>query len=349
MSEPLIIWLPEDLDETWAYYQSETIQGWIVDDDDRKKVSQINNGACTVICPGTWFRSFGHSLPDMKSSDRLAAAGFAIEEKLAAPLEEQHIVVAGGDEQRIGVIEKDLIEKVMTRLSDHNLTPLMVIPEYEAFPSEMDQFITMNRAVQPGPMGYSMDADDEGHNPLALIPLMDLDGALNYAQGEFSRKHNALPKMRAFGSIAAALTIAGFSWLLWQGAQARAMQTQADTLIAEAGQLYADATGKPVPSNPASTILRQVRRGGETQADFMTLSAQFFNGLKEVDGVFVETLRYNEDRGQLTLKLIYPSFETAARLEQIFQSSNGDFKSGAVRDQNGELIGEGVFKIGGGS
>ncbi len=348
MSEPLIIWLPESLDTSWAYFQSEEVQGWASDHDERLALSRLDNGACIIVCPGTWFRTFSHSLPDMKASERLAAAGFAIEEKLAAPLDEQHIVLGIGDDQRVGVISKEKMEEILGSLDNAKLSPRQIIAEYEAFSGEMDAFETSGRLVQPGPMGYSLDSENEGHSSHALFPLMELDGVLNYAQGSFTRRQSALPKMRSFGGLAAAIVIAGFSWLIWQGAQARAMQQQADQLNAEAAQLYADVTGKTVP-NPAATITREVRKGGKINADFMTLSSRFFNGLKQVDGVVVETLRYNEDRGQLTLKLIYPSFETAARLEQVFKADSSEFTSGAVREQNGELIGEGIFKLGGAS
>jgi len=346
MSEPLIIWLPEALDTPWAYYQSEDVQGWANDDEERQALSKIGNGSCIVVCPGTWFRTFAHSLPEMKASERISAAGFAIEEKLAAPLDEQHIVLGIGDDQRVGVISKDKMELALAALDHVKLAPSRMLAENEAFSREMDAFETSGRLVQPGPMGYSMDSVNDGHTPHALFPLMEFDDALNYAQGNFTRRQSTLPNMRSFGGLAAALAIAGFSWLVWQGAQARAMQQQADQLNAEAAQLYTDATGKTSP-NPAAAISREVRKGGQTSADFMTLSNRFFNGLKQVDGVFVESLRYNETRGQLTLKLVYPSFETAARLEQVFKTQSSEFTSGAVREQNGELIGEGVFKLGG--
>jgi len=44
--------------------------------------------------------------------------------------------------------------------------------------------------------------------------------------------------------------------------------------------------------------------------------------------------------------MVYPSFDTAAQLEQIFASSSATFQPGSVRDQNGKLIGEAEFSMG---
>jgi len=348
MSEPLIIWLPEDLDEAWAWYRSADLQGWAGDDADRKALSSHSGGNCRVVCPGTWVRTFPHSLPDMKLSERISAAGYAIEEKLAAPLDEQHIVLGTGDDQRVGVIERAKMDLVMARLDELGLRPSQITAEFEAFGGTGDLRRAWNRSIQPGPMGYSMDEMAEGDNPLSLMPEMSFDGALNFASGKFVRRASRMPGAGSFMPLAASLAVAGLAWLVWQGAQARSMNAQTAELKAEAVQLYSDATGKTV-DNPAISLTRELRRSGNAPSDFMTLSAGFFEGLKQIDGVYVETMRFNKDRNQLNLKIIYPDFNTATQLEQVFAGNGGQFQTGAVREQNGELIGEGTYTLGGGS
>jgi len=147
--------------------------------------------------------------------------------------------------------------------------------------------------------------------------------------------------------MAAVCVLTFTGWLGWQWSEARALQQQAADVRAEAGRLYTEATGRKAPPNLTRTVERQIKSGGETQADFVSLSALFFDGLKTIDNLSIETLRYNEARGSLTVKMIYPSFETAAQLEQVFAGGAGVFKSGSVRDQKGQLIGEGEFSFGG--
>jgi len=346
MSEPLIIWLPEDLDDAWAYYGSDMDQGWAATDEERLALSGKAIGNCIIVCPGTWFRVFPHSLPQMKAAERLPAAGYAIEEKLAAPLDEQHIVLGVGEDQRVGVVSKEFMTRVMDRLDQAKIVPSLLVAEFEAFQSDAGTLVSWNRTIHPGPMGYSLDGTAEGDNPLSLMPSMTFEGALNYGQGHFARRQSSMPKMQALSRIAAAFLIAGLTWLIWQGAEARAMNRQVAQLKTEAAELYTNATGKAAPVNPAITVAREIRRGGTKTADFMTMSTQFFAGLQKVDNISVETLRYNETRGQLTLKLSYPNFDAATQLEQIFASGAGNFEPGSVREQNGELIGDAVFTMG---
>ncbi len=349
MSEPLIIWVPEELEQPWAYYQTSEQQGWASNDDERKALSALDSGQCIVVCPGTWMRIFPHSLPEMKSSERLSAAGFFIEEKLAASLSEQHIVLGEGEDQRIGVMSQSQIETVLAKFDELNLAPSRLTAEYEAFKPSDGMMTTWHRAIQPGTMGYSLDAETEGDNPLSLMPQMGFEGALNYAQGGYQRRQKSMPLMQSLTRLAALLAISGVAWLGWQASETRAMNQQTAELKTQAAQLYSDATGKSAPDSPALAVARDLRKTGNVKADFLTLSAHFFDGVSRVDGVIVETVRFNERKNQLNIKLIYPGFDSAASLEQIFSTSSGQFESGAVREQNEQLIGEGVFKLGGGS
>jgi len=348
MSEPLIIWLPEDLDEAWAYYRSVEVQGWAADEDERKALARLDKGECYVVCPGTWFRVFPHSLPEMKLSERLSAAGFAIEEKLAAPLDEQHIVLGQDDDQRIGVVNSELIKNLMTRLDAFGIVPTRLVAEYEAFTSDTGALTSWHRTIHSGPMGYSLDAAEEGDNPLSLVPQMQFDNVLNYASGDFTRRRRGSFGTRHLAALAAALLVSFFGWLGWQWADARAVNAQAADMRAETARIYTEATGRKAPPNIRRVIERQVKSGGETSADFVTLNALFFDGLKRVEKVYVESLRYNESRGALIVKMVYPSFETASQLEKVYAGGPAVFKPGSVRDQKGQLIGEVEFSMGAG-
>ncbi len=348
MSDKLVIWLPEDLDEAWAYYKSGGEQGWAADAEDRKNLARLDSHGSIVVCPGTWFRTFPHSLPEMKPAERLNAAGYAIEEKLAAPLDEQHIILGKGDDQRVGVVSRELMVDVMERLDDFDIVPSSLISEYEAFGMDTDTLAVWGRTIHPGPMGYALDAATEGDNPLSLIPQMQFDDALNYAQGNFTRRKTTAISAKQLMAFAAMILLAFMGWLGWQWADAQAKKAQATELRAEASRLYTDATGRPAGANMIRVVERAINSGGQQKSDFVTLTALFFEGLKKVDNVTVESLRFNEARGALTVKMVYPSFETAQKLEQLFAGGPGRFRPGSVRDQKGQLIGEGEFSMGDG-
>ncbi len=346
MSTPLIIWLPENLDEPWAYYKSASEQGWASNADEISALSALAQGECWAVCPGTWMRVFAHSLPEMKASERLSAAGFAIEEKLAAPLSNQHVVLGAGEDQRVGVIARTRMDEILSQMDNANIAPTKLIAEYEAFPASRGAIRTWNRDIHPGSMGYSLDSGDEGDNPLSLIPEMNFDGALNYAQGDFVRRGSNLSFTKNLGRLAALLLVSGLVWLGWHGAEARAMNKQTEAIKLQTTEVYTQATGQSAPVNPALAVTRALRQKGSVSADFMDLSAAFNGGLAQVDGILIDSVRFNAQRSELDVKLIYPDFDSATALEQIFTGTSGNFQSGSVREQSGELIGEGKFTLG---
>ena len=65
-----------------------------------------------------------------------------------------------------------------------------------------------------------------------------------------------------------------------------------------------------------------------------------------LDDVRVDQLRFNSDKGTLQLRLIYPSFDAAARVENAVSQAGGVLTTGGVREQNGAFVGEASLKMG---
>jgi len=56
---------------------------------------------------------------------------------------------------------------------------------------------------------------------------------------------------------------------------------------------------------------------------------------------------FDEKKPQLNLRLIYPRFESTGELEDAAQATGNVFRPGGVREQNGILIGDATFEMGG--
>jgi type II secretory pathway component PulL len=203
------------------------------------------------------------------------------------------------------------------------------------------------------PASYTVDPEwaDESQADLPLSDWTQLevnaDSALNLAQGEFSRRRRAsgVP-IQGLGRIAAMFLLAGTAWLALQMAEIRAAADQASALNAETAALYAKAAGKPAPANPALAVTRAVKSKPSLGADFLPLMAHLNQAIAQTQGVMVESIDFDEKSAELELRLIYPEFGSAAQMQRAAQSTGGTFSAGGVREQNGRLIGDGVFTLG---
>ena len=348
MTSDLIIWLPDDLDAPWAWSLGSHDHGWAASDHDRAALSEKEAAHIRVVCPGQWVRIFAHDLPVVRGRERQQAAGFAVEDQLAGPLSEQHIVLGAGDDKRIAVIARSAIDAAHESLGVAGLTVSHMAADFDVLP-EGAAISLIDREVHPGPLGYALDADVDQPGRLPDPASLNWDGAINLMSGAYQQRGRMAIDSRRFLRIAALALIGGVSWLAWQGLDTRAISAQTEFLKSDMNQLYTDATGQPAPANVASVVNRARAGGQSAQIGFLDLSSALFSGLSENENVMVDTLRYDRTRNELVLRLIYPDFESAAQLESAFSNIGYQFQSGAVREQGSDLIGEAVFRAGAGS
>ena len=94
----------------------------------------------------------------MRGRERQQAAGFAVEDQLAGPLSEQHIVLGAGDDKRIAVIARSAIDAAHESLGVAGLTVSHMAADFDVLP-EGAAISLIDREVHPGPLGYALDAD----------------------------------------------------------------------------------------------------------------------------------------------------------------------------------------------
>ena len=146
--------------------------------------------------------------------------------------------------------------------------------------------------------------------------------------------------------MAAAALLALF---IWNGVQDRAVLAQAEDLRAQTAAEYLAATGERAPSNPGRAAVQKLQTGPAPTAGFLDLSTVLFSGLASMDDTRVDQLRFNAEDGTLQLRLIYPDFDAAARIESSIAQAGGRLTTGGVREQNGSFVGEATLSLGGGS
>ena len=306
-----------------------------------------------AILAGQSVRLYEHELPATSKRDRLKAAGFSVEDKISQPLEAVHIAL---DENRIGVMSKEHLEMALTQLASAGLTPSAAYADFEMIAQDAS---VLSRVIYSGPLGHTLD-EGWGDIPppkieddvfLAQIgKAIESGGGLNLLQNEFAANSSFAANwavngklLAGFGSMAAGL---GLAVLALQVVQARALNLQADELKIQTAQIYAQATGKPAPANPALAATRAQKAGAANSYEFLELSQILFQGVEQVEGLSVDQLRYQKSRNAFQLRLKYPSFESASDFEAAIKTAGGTLRTGGVREQAGEFVGEANLQAG---
>lgn len=354
MSEPLFIWLPDDLSGPWDYVQSGLAARAYSGAE--KTALSASGGAVIAVLPGQSVRRFVEYLPKMRERELVNAAQFAIEDRLGTGLKGQHIVVsnpAADGGVKITVITTAAMDAALSALSHHNLSPNFVYADFDMISDAAARYGSRIIVNDPQAMSFDADWDDGTHSGALALSIADITApppqAVNMRVGQYSAKTSAsLAKLR-WRPIAALFAACCAAGLMLLAGQTRAMQSQAGALRTEAATLYTAATGQPAPANTALTAMRDMASGGAQQAEFLMLCDILFSIAREADGVIVDGLRYEDGSGQLSLQFIYPDFDSGLELERLAQARSAVLLARGVREQGGVLRGDAALSLSGGA
>lgn len=350
MSKKLIIVMPshEDGPGLWG-----RVDGTKLLSHGRSAPPANDSGEVITVLAGQSVRLYPHELPATSKRDRLRAAGFSIEDKIAMPLGDMHIAL---DEARIGVMSKTDMQDALDQLGSAGLKPSKAYADFDVLPESLGDVDVLGRVISSGELGHTLDGDWSENGAgramsdedflTAIAGRLETGGALNMLQNEYAAKASFGFDVKQFASIGALAACLGFAALVLQGVEARALKLQAADLKTQTAQLYSDATGKAAPDNPALSATRAMKSGGKNNYEFLQLSQILFQGVDKVEGLSVNQLRYQETRHELQLRLIYPSFESASDFEASIRAAGGELTTGGVREQSGEFVGEATLRGG---
>jgi len=174
--------------------------------------SNENSKETVAILSGQSLRIYPHELPATSKRDRLRAAGFSIEDKIAVPLEHVHIALS---DDRIAVMDKDELAANLAQLKEAGLTPSKAIADFEALAGIEGNVALLDRVVTTGPLGHAMDknwaneASIEYSDEILLAEIgakLEQNDTLNILQNGFSPKSGfqfGWRKLAPLGGLAA--------------------------------------------------------------------------------------------------------------------------------------------------
>ena len=277
-----------------------------------------------------------------------------VEDKIAAPLIDQHLALGTGEDKRIAVVSRAIMKAVSAELTRSGLGGAKLYADFDGISHSSEPLLLPDRLVHPGSLGYTVDrawakTDAQERSTQQVLNLINIETAINLRTGDFAPKANVMIGRVQLMRAAALLAVSGLVWLGLLGAQNRSMFEHAAFIRSETARMYSEFTGQTAPANPALSVVRNVKSNGQSQVDFLNLSQILFQAIEMTDGVSVETLQFDENQNQLTLRVRYPQFESASELEQSVAASGGEFRAGGIREQGGKLIGDAVLIAGAGS
>ena len=313
----------------------------------------LNISDPVLILPGQWVRIFETELPKAGRSQQLQMARFAREDDIANNADTLHFALSDAQPPRLAVIDNAVMDLLIASTS--GLKPKAAYADYDVLSGE-SAVLVLDRAVEPGLAAIDLDWTEETLGQLTDSELADLFSnglaageSLNLLQGAFRPKSGFnLPRFPAlrFAGLAAAAVLTLF---IWNGVQDRAALAQAEDLRAQTAAEYLAATGERAPSNPGRTAVQKLQSGPAPSAGFLDLSRVLFAGLAPMNDTRVDQLRFNAENGTFQLRLIYPDFDAAARVENSIAQAGGRLITGGVREQNGAFMGEATLSLRGGS
>ncbi len=306
-----------------------------------------------LILPGQWVRIFETDLPKAGRAQQLKMARFTREDDIASPAEGLHYALSDTQPPHLAVIDEALIAQLTETFTA--LKPKAAYADYDVLSGDT-ALLVIDRAVEPGIAALDLDWTEETLTQPSDAELAGLcaEGlaagrGLNLLQGDYrSRSAFDVPRVPAI-RLAALAASALLALFVWNGIQDRAALAQAEDLRARTATEYLAATGDRAPTNPGRAAAQSLQSGPVQTAGFLDLSSVLFTGLAALDDIRVDQLRYNSANGTLQLRLIYPSFDAAARVENAVAQAGGQLTTGGVREQNGAFVGEATLGLGGGS
>jgi len=358
----LIILIGNDPNDPWEWGITGSGEAGLAETDDAKAdLKNLDFSRVCAVVPGMHVVTKLHTLENLSDKQKRQAAGFSIEDELGASLDATHFAL-DPNAPRMAITSGAYLQKLIDTFAQAGLSPDLICADYDSF-SWPDSFSYDGRVIQRAGngTGFAIEADLAKHvldaeqgvpTPITSQQfLQNISEAwqkgyepINLRQGDFAKSNNfSFGKFKRSALLAAAVVIAFVAVNIGQGVgygnKTKQMQT-------EIGEIYAQIFPETdIPDNPVLPVIRaQASAKTEKGAEFIKLSAILTNSVKQIKGVEISSLRYDQARGQLVLSINYSSFEDVERLKEAVAKNGGNFAEGGTRQRGTTLSGNAVLK-----
>ncbi len=359
----LFLYLPEDLSSPWDWFLSGTSEsGQAVTTQQKNELVSLGHAKLIAVIAGTQVTTKIHTLGKLNQKQLQQAAGFSIEEELAVSLENTHLAFSN-HENRLAIISKPVLADLLAELSKCGLSPDVIFADYESIKAGEDYLLNGHviSASDDG-SGYTIDANLLPHfkaegkpQPIPISPISFLQkvsdaylaehGAINLRQGEFKKNagfSTGRLKRSIWLAVACATLFVGVN--LGQGFY---YQHKTKAVHAKINDMYMQIfPDTPIPKKPVLSVLKAQSKQKVTQGDgFIELSAILAKSVQDVEGIELVSLGYDKGRSQISLSVIYKSFDDVERLKSAVARHGGSFTESGTRQSNAGLVGDAILRV----
>jgi type II secretion system protein L len=331
--------------------------------EEKSALADLSYSRLVAVVPGMNIVTKLHALEGLKEKQKFQAAGFSIEDELAASLDDTHIAF-DPNASRLAVCSNSVMTGINASFRDHGLNPDLICADYDSFGDEAS-FEYEGRIISRSGsgLGFAIESSlasavlnkDQGipatitaQSLLEKIAKSLMAGhmPINLKQGHYARKSSlGSSKFKRLSMLAAGVVVAFLALNIGQGLytgnKTKAVEKEIDQIYA---QIFPD---NPISSNPAQDVYRATRAlGGARTTDFVSLSALMAKSVQDVEGVEISSLRYDAAKGQLNLSILYGSFEDTEKLKAAVERNGGIFTEGGTRQSGKGLSGDAVLSGG---
>lgn len=316
---------------------------------------------CVAFAPATAVGHFRVPVPARNEAEASRAALYAIEDELAQPVEEIHIVLGpksrNATDRDIYVVDRSLMMSWIALLSKAGLSPESIIPEQCLF-TDIDHPVDLgDRIIQrqgdrivgietalPGHAGEEVPKSPEtfdiedGINLIRLVERSATRPGVNLRAGQFalekSRKQGVSTWRKAAGISVAAVSV-------WTGTlilEAHNYNFAIEKLNEQATERYTRIfPGSAIPADLDRTT-RDMLAVSTTpdKLEFRTTVAAIYEAVELNPGTQISALVFDSENSRLSVTLILPVPDTAATIVAFLQSRGFQVSSAvpAGSDQN---------------
>lgn len=198
-------------------------------------------------------------------------------------------------------------------------------------------------------LGATMTRPTESHPLLQLISMAETRSPeVDLRQGRFkpSRSFSGVD-IGAWRWPAALAAAAAIGWLLVTVLETALLKSAADDMRVEAERRFAAAyPGEPTPTNLVQATRRNTPGGGATGAmDFVSAAALLYEGLEDVEGTSLRSIRYDSDAGSMRASIGYPNYGADTELAQILEQSGLTVTLGDSRQDGSKVVGDVTLEV----
>lgn len=348
--------LPPDLAGPWAYVDMGVNNKQVQWAKSAAQKSGLSAKELTLILPGENIIRRSLDLPGIRGRELQSAIEFDLEDRIGSSLSDEALCMDRKKPGHVAVLSQAYKDQLTELLGTYELSPERIYIDFELIGAGQNLAIG-DRLLKGGVDGYALDNGWVSLMPepaeFTAIEAKDLfarfaDGLkrddvtpLNLRQGLGVKTGSDLDWQPWAKFAALILAVILLPFMFDKYSHARALSQQADSDRTVARSLYEQATGKRT-QEPARAIAQQLK-GGPTSVGFLDMSGTLFAALGDIEGVEIDTMRYDPRQNLLQLSIRYPSFEAGEQLEQAVKNRGGRLSLGGIRERGDALIGEASF------